>query len=82
MAAKVYDMSIASAILSIPDWIKDKLPIPGRLEGIKNEIDKLENERKELLHGDPTLKTAKRTIWIDDRLKLLYGRLRNATGSS
>lgn len=69
-------------IIDILSWAKDKLPIPNRLEGIKNEIYRLEKEQEDLLHGETSFKTAKRVIWIDNRLKLLYKRLQNATGNS
>ena len=39
-------MSIAGAIFSILDWVKDKLPIQDRIERWKNEIDKLEIRQK------------------------------------
>ena len=75
-------MSIAGGVVSILDWLKDKLPIPGRLEGIKNEIDKLKKERKELLDGTATLKASKRISAIDSRLSKLDGMLKNASNSS
>jgi len=69
-------------ILNILDWLKNKLPIPNRLEGIKNEIDKLEKERTSLLSGGADVKKAKRIIVINDRLDKLAGMLKNATGNS
>ena len=70
------------AILNILDWIKDKLPIPNRLEGIKNEIDKLEKEKSHLLLEKADGKKSKRVAWINDRLVVLNSRLRNASNSS
>ena len=69
-------------IVDILDWAKDKLPIPNRLEAIKNEIVKLETERKVLLGKQATVKSAKRIVWIDDRIELLNKRLQNASNSS
>ena len=69
-------------IFDLLNWAKDKLPIPNRLEGIKNEINKLETERKELLNAEATVKSSKRITWIDARLVKLRGMLANSTGSS
>jgi hypothetical protein len=70
------------AIFDILNWVKDKLPIPNRLEAIKNEIQKLEAERQGLLRGNADAKKSKRVISINVRLDLLNVRLRNATNSS
>jgi hypothetical protein len=75
-------MSIAGSVLSIFDWLKDKLPVPNRLEAIKNEIFKLEEEGKALTYGKADSKKSQRLVWIDNRLKLLNRRLQNATNSS
>lgn len=69
-------------IFDILNWAKDKLPIPNRLEAIKNQIIQLEKERQDLLNGQATAKSAKRIIWIDSRLDLLNKRVQNATGSA
>ncbi len=69
-------------IIDIFSWLKDKLPIADRLEKIKNDIAKLEKEKKELLNAKSTIKTSKRLTWIDDRLDTLNKRLQNATSSS
>lgn len=69
-------------IFSILNWVKDKLPIPNRLEGIKNEISKLEKERGGLLNAKPDVKRAKRLDWIDNRLDTLRRMLANSTNSS
>ena len=73
---------IWDAILNILNWGKDRLPIPKRLEGIKNEIDKLERERNAILISKADIKKAKRVAWIDARLLKLNGMLKNSTGSS
>jgi len=41
-------MSTLGAGLSILDWLKDKLPIQGRVERWKNERDNLKKEKAEL----------------------------------
>lgn len=64
-------------IISIADWLKNKLPIPNRVEGIKNEIDKLETERSKILVYKADIKKADRLAWIDNRLLLLRKRLQN-----
>jgi hypothetical protein len=69
-------------IFDILNWAKDKLPIPDRLEAIKNEILKLEKERKDLLQGEANAKKSKRVIWINDRIELLNKRLQNASNSA
>lgn len=75
-------MSIAGGVVSILDWMKDKLPIPNRLEAIKNQIAQLEKERQDLLNVKATIKISKRITCIDDRLKLLRIRMQNASNSS
>ena len=68
-------------ILSIFNWAKDKLPIPNRLEAVKNEIDKLEVERNAILLYKADVKKANRLEYIDSRLYLLRKRLQNALDS-
>lgn len=62
---------------SLLDRVTSWLPIPKRIEGIKNEIDKLEKEKKQLLKGVCDDKASKRMAFIDDRLIALNARLRN-----
>lgn len=50
------------------DKIMDKLPIQGRVERWKNEIDKLESEKKEIVKGTPDAKKVSRLIDINNRL--------------
>ena len=71
-------MGIFGAILDILNWGKDKLPIANRLEKIKNDIDKLERERNELLQGNPDKKKSDRIIAIDKQLAILRTRMQNA----
>ena len=73
-------MSVISAVFSILDWLKNKLPIPNRVEGIKNQIDKLERERSEILIHKAEVKSANRLIAIDKQLLDLRKRLQNIAG--
>jgi hypothetical protein len=59
------------------DNLLKKLPIPNRVEGIKNEIDKLEKERSEILVHKAEVKQARRLEYIDSRLFYLRKRLTN-----
>jgi hypothetical protein len=68
-------------IIDILSWAKDKLPIPNRLEAIKNQIAQLEKERQDLLNGKADIKSARRVIWIESRLDLLNVRVSNALDS-
>jgi len=53
-------MSIAKGIISIIDWLKDKLPIQDRKERWKNELDNFIKERETLLKGKCDEKKAAR----------------------
>jgi len=44
-------MSIVGGVISILDWLKDKIPIQNRVERWKNERDNLKREREQLLKG-------------------------------
>ncbi len=70
-------MSIAGGVISILDWLKNKLPIPDRVEGIKNTIDKLERERDDIYKQKATVKGASRLNAIDMQLSDLRKRLQN-----
>jgi hypothetical protein len=68
-------------IFDILNWAKDKLPIQNRIERWKNEIDKLERERAEILIHKADVKSAKRLAVIDDKLKYYNGLCKNSTDS-
>ena len=68
-------------IFDILSWLKDKLPIQNRIERWKNEIDKLERERSEILVHKADAKNAKRLAVIDSKLKYYNGLCKNATDS-
>jgi len=57
--------------------LMDKLPIQGREERWKNELDTLETEKGKLLAGPSNEKTQKRMVWIMDRIAYLNQLLRN-----
>jgi hypothetical protein len=64
-------------ILSILDWLKDKLPIQDREERWKNELDDLTAERKKLIRGKWDAKKAQRISYIDSRIDRLLQLLKN-----
>jgi hypothetical protein len=47
----------------------------GRIERLKNEKTKLEQERKTLINGVCGEKQANRVIWIDNRIAVINGLL-------
>ena len=64
-------------ILSILDWLKDKLPIQDRKERWKNELDNCKKERTKLLRGKADDKKIKRLEYLDNRIDNLNQLLRN-----
>jgi len=69
-------------LIDIFSWLKDKLPIADRLEKIKNDIAKLEAEKKELLDGQADIIKARRITAVNKQLDVLRTRLQNATPTS
>ena len=65
------------SILSILDWLKDKLPIQGREERWKNELENLRKEEQQLLKGKWDVKKGKRMDFINKRILDLEQLLRN-----
>ncbi len=65
-------------ILSILDWVKDKLPIQSRGERWRNELDNLKKEKAELLKGQANEKKANRVAVITERIAYLEQLLRNS----
>jgi hypothetical protein len=51
--------------------------IPGRVEQMKNEKERLINERKNLLDGPPSVKSVERLIVINKRLSEINSILGN-----
>ena len=68
-------------IFDILNWAKDKLPIQNRIERWKNEIDKLERERANILVHKADVKSANRLTIIDGRIKYYNGLLKNTSDS-
>jgi hypothetical protein len=56
----------------------EKLPIQGRKERWKNELDELKQERANLLAVKVTVKAAERIPKIDMRMEVLQTYLKNA----
>jgi hypothetical protein len=57
----------------------DLLPIQGKQERWKNELDNIVVERNSLLSHPATDKAAQRVAWIDQRIAYLSQLLRNST---
>lgn len=67
-----------AGIVSILDWVKDKLPIQDRKERWKNEIENLKKEREQIKKGVCNAKTVKRLNYINTRIDYLDQLFRNA----
>jgi hypothetical protein len=61
--------------------LMDKIPIQGRTERWKNEVDNLQKERDKLLKGECDEKKADRLLVIDKRISYLLQLLKNKAGS-
>jgi hypothetical protein len=55
-------------LFSFLDKLIDKIPLQGRVERWKNEIDSLTREKEEILKGSADEKKAKRLDYINNRL--------------
>jgi len=60
--------------------LMDKIPLQGRKERWKNELDNLEKEKAVLLGGTADTKKARRVIKINDRISYLNQLLKNSAG--
>jgi hypothetical protein len=60
--------------------IIDLLPIQGRKERWKNEIDTITKEKSKLISVPATEKSAKRVAWIIERTAYLNQLLKNSAG--
>ena len=58
--------------------LMDKMPIQGRKERWKNELDALKQERANLIASPVTTKAAARIIQIDQRVEILNTFLKNS----
>lgn len=70
-------MSFAK-IISIFDWLKDKLPIQDRKERWKNELDNFQKERNALLKKPASRKASARINLLDTLIEQRVQWLKNA----
>lgn len=70
-------MSTVGGTISILDWLKDKLPIQGRVERWKNERENLLKEEATLKKGTCDAKKSARLDYVVKRLDYLDQLLRN-----
>jgi len=70
---------IFGGVVSIIDWLKDKLPICDRKERWKNEIDNLKKERNGILKKPASIKAADRLIAIDNLIEQRVQWLKNTS---
>ena len=63
------------------DKLLEKLPIQGRVERWKNELETLTKEREKLLQGACDEKKAARLEWVDNRIVTLNQLLKNKAGN-
>ncbi len=66
-----------AGLFSFLDKSMDKLPIQGRIERWKNEIDNLEQEKRTILISKADIKKAGRLGVINNRLSKLYRLCKN-----
>jgi hypothetical protein len=66
-------------LFSFLDKLMDKLPIQGRIERMKNQLENLERERNELLQKTCGEKESKRMSYLIVRIAYLNQLLRNKT---
>jgi hypothetical protein len=57
--------------------LMDKLPIQGRTERWKNELENLQHERIEIIQGECNEKTSNRLITINKRIDYLVQLIKN-----
>jgi len=65
-----------SAIPSLLEKVWDKF-VPGREEGIRNKIKKLEGERDGLVKNPFTVRAASKYDKLSERIEKLEGKLKN-----
>ena len=71
-------MGIGAGVVSILDWVKDKLPIQDRKERWKNELENLKKEEAELKKGKYDAKKGQRYAVVLGRIAYLKQLLINA----
>jgi hypothetical protein len=67
-----------SAFLNGIGHLLGKIPLQGRIERLKNELEALQTERNALLHGEANEKKSARLCVIDKRLDVIRGVLKNS----
>ena len=72
-------MSVFAGIISILDYFKEKLPIQGRIERIRNDLENMTKEKKKLESQPWSEKQYSRYLLVVDRISVLQQQLRNAT---
>jgi uncharacterized protein YukE len=70
-------MSILAGIVSILDFFKDKIPVQGRIERIKNTLDSLEKEKQKLESEPWSEKSYARYSIVIDRIATQRQLMRN-----
>ena len=74
-------MSIFGTALDLFNKLFGKIPIQNRRERWKNDIDNLTKERKKLINGVCTEKTADRIMKIDEKIAYLNQLMKNSVDS-
>jgi len=69
---------IIGTVLEILNKLLDKIPIQGRKERWKNELENLKKERESLLKGKADEKKSKRITVINTRIDYLNQLLKNS----
>lgn len=70
-------MGVLAGIISILDFFKDKLPIQGRIERIKNRLDTLQKEKLKLESEPWSEKSQARYCVVIDTIATCNQQLRN-----
>lgn len=68
---------MVNEILSLLNWVKDKLPIQDRKERWRNEYDKLKRERSNIIIHKADVEKARRLDYINRRIDVLEQLFRN-----
>ena len=69
-------------VISILNWLKNKLPFQNRVERMKNELDKLRTEKVLLLQGETNDKKVARFRIVNARIGQLERMLANLAQES
>ena len=69
-------------VISILNWLKNKIPLQNRVERMKNELDKLRTEKALLLQGEINDKKTVRFRIVNARIEQLERMLANLAQES